>query len=122
MSDWKRTGTPAHNNSNPRSAEDIPEYEANPQCDTCGGSGVIITAQPVRNWEGDCDDVEFIHEPCDCIFQNWSTKVDSNCKQCKGTGAVQERLFYQGEEYIQFHDCICLRYIKEDDNDEGKTH
>jgi len=119
MSDWKRTGTPAHNNAVERSAEDH-EYLPNPSCIVCNGTGEVITASPLRNYEGECVDVEFINEPCDCVFQKWVAKPDPTCSQCKGTGAVQERLIHPDtkEEFIKFHDCICLRFVKEmTDND-----
>ena len=111
---WKRTGTPAHNNATARSEEDQP-FLPNPTCPVCAGSGEVITASPLRNYEGECVDVEFINEPCDCVFQKWVAKPANNCKQCGGTGAVQERLIHPDtkEEYIAFHDCICLRYVKE---------
>jgi RecJ-like exonuclease len=120
MNQWKRTGTPAHNKAVQRSAEDEPEWEADPACQDCGGSGFIWTESPVRNYEGEAVDVEFINEPCHCIFQRWVMKADTTCPQCKGTGAVQERLIHPDtkEEYIKFHDCVCLRLVKEMINDE----
>ena len=112
---WKKTGTPAHNNAIERSPEDLDEYEANPTCSECGGSGEIIIEQPVRNYEGECVDVEFINHPCDCIFVKWQVLPEKNCKQCKGTGQVQERLLHPDtkEEFVRFHDCVCLRYVRE---------
>lgn len=122
MSEWKRTGVPAHNNAVSRSAEDEPVWEADPQCEKCNGIGDIWTASPVRNHEGEAVDVEFINEPCECIFQKWVRSPDKHCNQCGGTGSVQERLLHPTtkEEYIQFHDCVCLRHIKEGENDESK--
>lgn len=121
---WKRTGEPAHNNAEERSAEDQPSYEANPQCVKCGGSGEVIMEQPVRNYEGEAVDVEFINHPCDCIFITWTMKPDVNCSQCCGVGAVQERLIVNGEESIFFYDCVCLRYVNGDKNEEtrGDSH
>jgi len=115
LSDWKRTGKPAHNKGVERSAEDEPEWEADPACQVCGGSGTVWSEQPVMNYEGECVDVEFINEPCDCVFAKWVLKADPHCRQCKGTGAVQERLIHPDthEEYIKFHDCVCLRLVKE---------
>ena len=120
MSDWKRTGQPAHNNAVERSAEDNHDYLPNPSCVACAGSGEVVMEQPVRNYEGECVDVEFYNHPCDCIFQKWVAKPDKTCPQCKGTGAVQERLMepLTKEEYIMFHDCICLRFVKEMITDE----
>jgi len=114
MSGWKKTGKPAHNNAVERSAEDEHEYEANPMCGDCGGSGMLWTESPVKNWEGDVDEIEYINEPCNCVFVKWELKPLNSCKQCNGTGAVQERLIHPdtGEEYIRFHDCVCLRYVQ----------
>jgi len=116
MSDWKRTGKPAHNNASERSAEDI-HFLPNPSCAVCAGTGEVWTVTARRTLDGE-HEPEWINEPCDCVFQKWVAKPDPLCSQCKGTGAVQERLMYQGEEYIQFHDCICLRYVKEMTNDD----
>mgnify|MGYP003681771850 CR=1 FL=1 len=92
MTEWKKTGTPAHNNSTPRDIEDQPNYEANPQCAGCAGAGFVWTETIIRDADGEPD-----------------------CSQCCGIGAVQERIIVKGEQVIFFHDCICLRYIKEDD-------
>lgn len=121
---WKRTGEPAHNNAEERSAEDQPAYEANPTCSVCAGSGEIIMERPLRNYEGECVDVEIYMHPCDCIFINWIVKPDPECSQCCGVGAVQERLIVNGEEAIFFYDCVCLRYVSGDDNEEtrGDSH
>lgn len=113
MADWKRTGQPAHNKGEPVSEEDAPQYEANPACPTCAGTGEIIGEQPVRNYEGECVDVEFIVEPCDCIFYKWERKPDKHCKQCCGVGVVQERLMHEAEVVVFLHDCVCLRFVKE---------
>ena len=124
MSEWKRTGVPAHNNAESRSAEDEYVWEADPNCKDCKGTGEVWTESVVRNWEGEAVDVEHINEPCHCIYSRWVAKPDKKCIQCKGTGAVQERLINPTtkEVYIQFHDCICLRYIREGDTDETKSN
>ena len=111
---WKRTGTPAHNSATARSEEDHP-YLPNPTCPVCAGSGEVVMERPLRNYEGECVDVEFYNYPCDCVFQKWVMKPEPKCNQCNGTGAVQERLLHPTtkEEYIMFHDCICLRFVKE---------
>ena len=122
---WKTTGEPAHNNAEERSAEDQPAYEANPQCSTCGGSGEVIIEQPVRNYEGECVDVEFNNQPCDCVFVTWRTKPHAECKQCMGVGVVQERMMKDGERITFFYDCVCLRYVPRDDENEetkGDSH
>lgn len=119
---WKRTGTPAHNNSTPRSEEDIPTYQANPACQACGGSGEVWYEHSVYNSDGTAEP-DWTNEPCECVFYKWVVKPDPNCVECCGVGAVQERLMMDGEETIMFHDCVCLRYVKESDDDErSNTH
>lgn len=121
---WKKTGVPAHNNAEERSKEDEPDYEPNPHCDICGGSGTVVYDRPAYNHEGECVDVEFDIHPCDCVFSKWVSKPDTHCSQCKGTGAVQERLIVNGEVSIFFYDCVCLRYVKEsvDYERKGNSH
>jgi len=122
---WKTTGEPAHNNAVRRSLEDQPSYEANPDCSSCGGTGEYIIEQPVRNYEGECVDVEFVNHPCDCIFVEWEVIPDPNCAQCNGSGAVQERMMKDGEQITFFYDCVCLRYVPRDDENEetkGDSH
>jgi len=119
---WKTTGEPAHNNAVRRSLEDQPSYEANPDCSSCGGTGEYIIEQPVRNYEGECVDVEFVNHPCDCIFVEWEVIPDPNCN---GSGAVQERMMKDGEQITFFYDCVCLRYVPRDDENEetkGDSH
>ena len=48
-------------------------------CIVCNGTGEVITESPLRNYEGECVDVEFINEPCDCVFQKWVAKPDPRC-------------------------------------------
>jgi hypothetical protein len=122
VTEWKRTGTPAHNNSTPRDIEDQPNYQANPQCAGCAGAGFVWTETIVRDADGEPDDIDMIREPCDCIFVEWTVKPDPNCSQCCGIGAVQERMIVKGEQVIFFHDCVCLRYINEDDTNVNNTH
>lgn len=122
---WKRTGTPAHNKAVKRSLEDQPCFEANPHCDSCGGSGEFIIEQAVRNYEGECVDVEFVNHPCECVFVDWQVVPDANCSQCNGVGAVQERMMKDSEEVTFFYDCVCLRYVPRDDENEetkGDSH
>tara|TARA_R100000406_G_scaffold9890_1_gene6514 strand:+ start:7934 stop:8293 length:360 start_codon:yes stop_codon:yes gene_type:complete len=119
MTEWKRTGKPAHNKAVERSAEDEYEWIPDPSCQKCGGSGEVWYVGSVYSSDGEREP-EWTNEPCDCIMQRWVMKPDPRCLQCNGTGAVQERLIHPDtkEEYIKFHDCVCLRFVKEMINDE----
>ena len=69
----KRTGKPAHNNAVERSAEDEPEWEADPSCQKCGGSGEIWTVGRSYTHDGEAEP-EWVNEPCECMFARWVMK------------------------------------------------
>ena len=121
MTEWPKTGAPAHNEAQRRSEEDIPQ--ANPECLMCGGKGMLYE----QRWDPHQEVMVTEMDACPCIFKEWKPVPDPTCSQCNGTGAVQERLAVRKmgvmEEAIFYHDCVCMRYVEirrgEDDAHQG---
>lgn len=126
--DFPRTGKKAKNNARKRTEESLidkyPSYYPDPACMVCGGEGRLWTQKAVYDIDGECVDVDFIDEPCDCIFHEKMTVIpDPKCLACGGTGEVEEAHVLDGETVIHHYACICLRYVpKEDPKAEGDNN
>lgn len=131
--EWPKTGTPAHNESQPRGihiADDAPltdkypPYAPDPACMECGGEGWTYHQITRYDRDGEAVDIDVEKEPCDCIFNYMTVEADPHCKACEGTGEVEEvRLVKTGavEERVATHySCLCLRYIPSSRPNEGE--
>lgn len=124
LSEWKKTGTPAHNNAQRRSEGDYVDPVANPDCMACSGKGVL----PYRVWDSHNEMETYDIDVCPCTDSEWRMMPDKSCTQCGGTGTVQERLLVKErgaeEQVVHYYDCVCLRYIelRKDEDGEGEAH
>ena len=130
--EWPKTGTPAHNESQPRGihiADDAPldskypSYIPNPNCKTCKGEGKIYFQVNHYNKYGNAEFVDVEAEPCKCIFEYMKVVADKRCIMCNGTGEVQEtHLNDSNERVITHHSCLCLRHVPNEPPNEGEEN
>tara|TARA_R110000787_G_scaffold208786_5_gene318784 strand:+ start:3223 stop:3642 length:420 start_codon:yes stop_codon:yes gene_type:complete len=118
--EWPKTGTPAHNKSQPRGVhmndsspldDKYPAYIPDPACMECGGMGWVYNQITRFDADGEPDFVDVEREPCDCIFGYMGVVADINCRACEGSGEVEEVYIKDNETVAKHYSCLCLRYV-----------
>ncbi|MBT4407330.1 MAG: hypothetical protein HOC79_05590 [Euryarchaeota archaeon] len=127
---WPKTGTPAHNDSQPRGidiandaslGEKYAPYMPDPNCSECGGEGVIYYQVTHYDLEADIQYLDVHTQECKCVFEYMTVVADKYCKMCNGTGEVDSVHIHNNERVITHHSCLCLRFIPNQppDQEEG---